>query len=515
MVEPINSSFKGATYFLALENMLQAKAVDNYESRGMDLARLKAVMQKREGWMDTFRGSEHKLFAEWIRISYNYAKTITEYLVRGGLVGWKLNMLMTSWEQLRDIEVEMTHMHGKIQVMSRMSREMQVDMSRILREMKDNMRRTLYEMQVDLHRMMREMHVETRSRMLREKQADLNRIPHNQTKAAMEYLIKEEFDRLKLDMMGTNSEQLRENLVEFMLKTVDILDKKRERSTMEEVATSKTNKTTRMLDLSSQEVDHDNTTLPSTPPNRSPSPIPVPTEFPGSPLEVYTVRQKNNPFQVCEGDDEEDNSADAREENDILLADTKDQACQFSAMLNLSRREVDHDNTTLPSTPPNRSPSPIPIPTEFPGSPLEVYAARQMNNPFQVCEDEDEEDSSADSGEENDILLADNRDQSCQFSAMLDEVDVATGFQSLFTAVKKKTVYIHDIDEALARCGVILLSKKGTELQTLHFGETTLVKMREKALAKWQNAEATAGQNQVRAWLGITEMTEKSHASIY
>ncbi|KAG0373562.1 hypothetical protein BGX24_011548 [Mortierella sp. AD032] len=258
-------------------------------------------------------------------------------------------------------------MLGKIQVMSRMSREMQVDMSRLLRKMMFNMRRTLYEMQVDLHRMMREMHVEIRSRMLREKQADLNRMPHNRAKAAMEYFVKEEFDRLKLDMMGTDSEQLRENLVEL----------------------------TRMV---------------------------------------------------------------------------------------------------------KTAPSPIPVPTESPGSPLEVYTARQKNNPFQVCEDDDDEDSSTDSGEENDILLADNRDQSCQFSAMLDEVDVAAGFHSLFTAVKKKTVYIHDIDEAL--CGIILLSKKGTELQTLHFGDTTLVKMREKALAKWQNAEATAGQNQLRALLG-------------
>lgn len=98
------------------------------------------------------------------------------------------------------------------------------------------------------------------------------------------------------------------------------------------------------------------------------------------------------------------------------------------------------------------APSPTSIPTESLDSPPEVYADGQEKNPFQACnyDDENEEDgSSADAGEENDILLPDNTDQVFRFSAMLDGIDVTIGFQSLFTAVRKKTVYIHDIDQAL------------------------------------------------------------------
>ncbi|KAH7028522.1 hypothetical protein BKA57DRAFT_252627 [Linnemannia elongata] len=52
-----------------------------------------------------------------------------------------------------------------------------------------------------------------------------------------------------------------------------------------------------------------------------------------------------------------------------------------------------------------------------------------------------------------------------------------------------------------ARSGIILLNKEGTKIQKLHFGKEILVQMREKALTKWQDTEATAGRNQVRAWL--------------
>ncbi|KAG9062221.1 hypothetical protein KI688_006553 [Linnemannia hyalina] len=56
-----------------------------------------------------------------------------------------------------------------------------------------------------------------------------------------------------------------------------------------------------------------------------------------------------------------------------------------------------------------------------------------------------------------------------------------------------------------ARSGVILLNKEGSTIQKLHFGEKTLDQMRDKALAKWQDIEATAGRNQVRAWLDTLE----------
>ncbi|KAG0348093.1 hypothetical protein BG005_011735, partial [Podila minutissima] len=97
-------------------------------------------------------------------------------------------------------------------------------------------------------------------------------------------------------------------------------------------------------------------------------------------------------------------------------------------------------------------PCPTPILTESLGSPPEVYTAGQEKNPFQACEDDEEdedEDDSAAGGEENDVLLPDNTDQTFRFSAVLDGINVATGFQSLFTEIKKKSVYIHDIDQAL------------------------------------------------------------------
>ncbi|KAF9949714.1 hypothetical protein BGZ72_008563 [Mortierella alpina] len=159
------------------------------------------------------------------------------------------------------------------------------------------------------------------------------------------------------------------------------------------------------------------------------------------------------------------------------------------------------------------TPSPASIPTESLDIPPKVYADGQEKNPFQACnyDDENEEDgSSADAGEENDILLPDNTDQVFRFSAMLEGIDVTIGFQSLFTAVKKKTVY--DIDQALARSGVILLTKEGTKIQKLHFGEKTLVQMREKALAKWQDTEATAARNQVRAWMDHDSTTESGRS---
>lgn len=64
-----------------------------------------------------------------------------------------------------------------------------------------------------------------------------------------------------------------------------------------------------------------------------------------------------------------------------------------------------------------------------------------------------------------------------------------------------------------ARSGIILLNKEGSTIQKLHFGERTLLQMREKALAKWQDIEVTAGRNQVRAWLdvSITHHFSKEH----
>ncbi|KAF8944212.1 hypothetical protein BGZ47_004518 [Haplosporangium gracile] len=110
LVQSINSSRNGAAYFLALDNVLQANPTDYYASRDMGLANQKAIVQEWEGWMATFRESEHKALDDLGRMSHNQAKAVTEYLVKKELVGRKLDMLTTSRMQLRDNEAEMTHM---------------------------------------------------------------------------------------------------------------------------------------------------------------------------------------------------------------------------------------------------------------------------------------------------------------------------------------------------------------------------------------------------------------------
>ncbi|KAF8917511.1 hypothetical protein BGZ58_005106, partial [Dissophora ornata] len=108
------------------------------------------------------------------------------------------------------------------------------------------------------------------------------------------------------------------------------------------------------------------------------------------------------------------------------------------------RDAFDDEGAGLPKTPRNKSPSPSSIPTESLDSPP-VYTAGQERDPFQAYEDDDEdeeEDGNAGAGEENDVLLPDNTDQAFRFSAMLDGIDVAIGFQSLFTHIKKTKVYI-------------------------------------------------------------------------
>jgi hypothetical protein len=108
--ESVNRGRKGATYFLGLENVLQAKPVEYYDSRDMDSTNQKAVMQEWEGWMATFGSSKHKVLVDLSRMSHNDAKAAKEYLIKKALVGQKLDMLATSREQLRDNEAEMTSM---------------------------------------------------------------------------------------------------------------------------------------------------------------------------------------------------------------------------------------------------------------------------------------------------------------------------------------------------------------------------------------------------------------------
>ncbi|KAF9578299.1 hypothetical protein BGW38_005980 [Lunasporangiospora selenospora] len=102
-------------------------------------------------------------------------------------------------------------------------------------------------------------------------------------------------------------------------------------------------------------------------------------------------------------------------------------------------------------TPRYKSPSPAPITTESLDSPPEVRTSGQQRDPFLIYEGDDEDDEDGTIAcEENGVLLPDKTDQVYRFSAMLDNINVVIGFQTLFAAVKKETVYIPDVNQALA-----------------------------------------------------------------
>ncbi|KAF8934623.1 hypothetical protein BGZ47_010291 [Haplosporangium gracile] len=76
----------------------------------MDSASQKAVTQEWEGWMATFRSSNHTVLVDLSRMSHNHAKVAKKYLLEKALTGRKLDMLVASRNQLRDNEAEMTSM---------------------------------------------------------------------------------------------------------------------------------------------------------------------------------------------------------------------------------------------------------------------------------------------------------------------------------------------------------------------------------------------------------------------
>ncbi|KAG0281069.1 hypothetical protein BGZ95_007092 [Linnemannia exigua] len=59
---------------------------------------------------EVIRQHEHKVLVDLSRMSHDQEKAATEYLIKKELVGRKLDMLATKKEQLRDYEVNMTHM---------------------------------------------------------------------------------------------------------------------------------------------------------------------------------------------------------------------------------------------------------------------------------------------------------------------------------------------------------------------------------------------------------------------
>ncbi|KAG0290481.1 hypothetical protein BGZ97_006162, partial [Linnemannia gamsii] len=170
-------------------------------------------------------------------------------------------------------------------------------------------------------------------------------------------------------------------------------------------------------------------------------------------------------------------------------------------------REQFDDNDIVQSwTPENRkSPSPTPIRTESVDSPVTISTIGKEKDPFQNNENDDKDDEEEADGDEDaeeyNTLLSDKTELDFQFVGSFDGINIADGFENLFNVVKRKKVDIKDTDQALARSGVILLEVEGTDLQKKYFGEATIIAMREKALKKWHELEASTTRKDVRDWL--------------
>lgn len=78
-VESVNIGRKGATYFLALENVLTARPAGYFESRCMDSDNQQAIVQDWEGWMTTFRDSKHRVLTNLAQMQHKQAEAVTGY----------------------------------------------------------------------------------------------------------------------------------------------------------------------------------------------------------------------------------------------------------------------------------------------------------------------------------------------------------------------------------------------------------------------------------------------------
>jgi hypothetical protein len=106
--EAIRKGRKGASYFLSLVNILQASPEEYYDSRDMESASQKAVMQEWEGWMATFGNSKYKVLVDLSRRTHNHTQAAKKHLLKKALTFRKFDMLVTSRDQLRNNEAEMT-----------------------------------------------------------------------------------------------------------------------------------------------------------------------------------------------------------------------------------------------------------------------------------------------------------------------------------------------------------------------------------------------------------------------
>ncbi|KAF8953044.1 hypothetical protein BGZ46_003311 [Entomortierella lignicola] len=166
---------------------------------------------------------------------------------------------------------------------------------------------------------------------------------------------------------------------------------------------------------------------------------------------------------------------------------------------------------------PLQAPSPTVVPTENIDSPLIIGSNCALPNLIQAYNADDMDDTDDDDHDDHDqdiILIPDNTDLEFNFVGNLNGLDLAVGFKSYFAAVKKKTVYIEDTDEALGRSGIIFLANTGSTLQLEHLGKDTLTQIKVEMLKYWHTADVSASRSRARAWLDANKNYVRSEILI-
>lgn len=89
---------------------------------------------------------------------------------------------------------------------------------------------------------------------------------------------------------------------------------------------------------------------------------------------------------------------------------------------------------------------PATVPTRRPGNPLEI-SREPLRDPFQ----DDDGNGQDECDEEGPSVFMPVTDQTAEFpfEGLFDGVDLGEKFRCYFAAVRKKTVYIEDVEEAL------------------------------------------------------------------
>ncbi|KAF9377840.1 hypothetical protein CPC16_011613 [Podila verticillata] len=172
--------------------------------------------------------------------------------------------------------------------------------------------------------------------------------------------------------------------------------------------------------------------------------------------------------------------------------------------------DSEHESGTEDKASRHKAPSPTVVPAENIDGLSIIQSGGTLPNPFQddntdELEEGDEQFDTAEEDESNgqDFLLPDKVEHDFYFVGELDGLDLAPGFEPFFAEVKKKAVYIEDMDEALGRSGIIFLMNGGSALQQEHFGTDALAQIKKKMLKYWHTTDVVASRNRARAWLDL------------